>query len=64
MIDWFSTACCLYTARSKNENRAYFAARGQRQRHCRRLGKSMAVVLGIRLNSVMLAFLVTGGNAW
>jgi hypothetical protein len=21
MIDWFSTACCLYAARSKNENR-------------------------------------------
>jgi hypothetical protein len=25
MIEWFSTACCLYAARSKNENRAYGA---------------------------------------
>jgi hypothetical protein len=23
MIEWFSTACCLYGARLKNENRAY-----------------------------------------
>ena len=30
MMDWFSTACCLYGARSKSEGRSYCARGGGR----------------------------------
>jgi hypothetical protein len=36
MIDWFSTACCLYGARSKSEGRSYKSLHATKHRNAPR----------------------------